>query len=199
MKLLMKLKMPCNRHKLRRSKMESPILKTERLILKTLSDEDADKLFEYRSDPEVYRYQTWKPKTLGEAKDFIKKYTQEFNIEGTWFQLGIYEKERLLLIGDLGLHFLEPGNSQVEIGFTISKGYQRKGYGQEATKSVIGYLFKEMKKHRIVASVDPRNSASMALLENVGMRKEGHFKKSIWIDNQWVDDVIYAILEEEFI
>jgi RimJ/RimL family protein N-acetyltransferase len=178
--------------------MKLPIIKTKRLVLKTLTDIDAEALFEYRSKPEIYQHQIWKPKKLEEVKDFIKKYTQGFNIEGTWFQLGIYEKVSNALIGDFGLHFMEPGDSQVEIGITIAKEHQRKGYGQEATKSVIGYLFKELNKHRIIASVEPRNIASIALLESVGMRKEGYFKKSIFIDNKWEDDVVYAILEEEF-
>jgi RimJ/RimL family protein N-acetyltransferase len=178
--------------------MKPPILTTNRLVMKALTAEDAKPLFAYRSAPEISLYQTWKPGALDEAIDFIEKNTREFNIEGTWFQLGIYEKERETLIGDFGLHFIEPYNAQVEIGFTIAKEYQRKGYGQEATRSAIDYLFREMKKHRIMASVDPGNIPSIALLERVGMRKEGHFKKSIFIDGQWEDDVIYAILEEEF-
>jgi RimJ/RimL family protein N-acetyltransferase len=180
-------------------RMKLPIIETKRLVLKALADIDAEKLFEYRSEMETYQYQIWKPKTLDEVKDFIKKHTQEFNIEGTWFQLGIFEKESNMLIGDFGLHFLTPGGLQVEIGITIAKGHQRKGCGQEATKSVIEYLFKVMKKHRVIASVDPRNTASMALLKCIGMRREGYFKKSILIDNKWEDDVIYAILDEEII
>lgn len=177
--------------------MKSPVLKTERLVLQALTDQDADTLFRYRSDPEIFQYQTWKPETLGEAKDFIKAYTKGFNIKGTWFQLGIYEKEQMVLLGDIGVHFLESDDAQVEIGFTLAKPHQRKGYGLEAIKSVLGYLFKQMKKHRIIASVDPRNAASIALLESVGMRREGHFRKSILINGNWEDDVIYAILEEE--
>ncbi|MGE5604261.1 MAG: GNAT family N-acetyltransferase, partial [Bacteroidota bacterium] len=107
--------------------MKPPIIKTERLVLKALTEADAERLLGYRSDPEICLYQIWRPKTLEEVENFIIKNTQECNIEGTWFQLGIYEKERMILIGDFGLHFLEPVNSQVEIGFTIAKEYQRKG------------------------------------------------------------------------
>lgn len=39
------------------------------------------------------------------------------------------------------------------------------------------YLFSDLKKHRITASVDPRNIKSVALLERIGMRKEAHFNE----------------------
>lgn len=68
--------------------MGLPIIKTKRLVLKALTDIDAEALFEYRSKPEIYQYQIWKPKQLEEVKDFIQKYTREFNLAGTWFQLG---------------------------------------------------------------------------------------------------------------
>ena len=56
-----------------------------------------------------------------------------------------------------------------------------------------------MKKHRITASVDPRNTKSIALLERINMRKEAYFKKSFWFNNEWADDIVYAILKEEWI
>lgn len=56
-----------------------------------------------------------------------------------------------------------------------------------------------MHKHRIVVSVDPRNTASLRLIERIGFRKEAHFKKSYYLRGEWVDDIIYAKLKEEWI
>ncbi len=178
--------------------MEPPILMTQRLVIKTISCSDAPLLFAYRTDPAINRYQTWKPRTMTEALEFIQKSSRAFNSGGSWFQLGIYEKGNLTLIGDIGLHFLAADESQVEIGFTIAGPYQRKGYGREAVRSVIGYLFGAMNKHRIIASVDPRNAASIALLESIKLRREGYFRKSVRVADHWEDDVVYAVLEEEW-
>jgi RimJ/RimL family protein N-acetyltransferase len=60
-----------------RNEMKLPIIKTKRLILKALTDMDAEALFEYRAASEIHQYQIWKPKTLKEVQDFIKKYTQD--------------------------------------------------------------------------------------------------------------------------
>ena len=119
------------------------------------------------------------------------------NIPNTWFQLAIVNKNEDMLIGDIGIHFLED-NAQVEIGYTLAPSYQGQGYAIEALKAVINYLFSDLKKHRITASVDPNNTKSIRLLEKLGMRKEGHFIKSYRMGDMWLDDCIYAILEEEW-
>ena len=179
--------------------MQPPRIETQRLLIKRIEINDSKKMYAYRSLPEVYKYQAWRPESTVEVSEFVQKInTTKFNVSDSWFQLGIYIKTTKQLIGDIGLHFLLPDNQQTETGFTIDPKYQRKGYGLECVRAVIGYLFSEMKKHRIVASVDPKNIASIALLEKLGMRKEGCFRKSVLIRDQWEDDMIYAILNEEW-
>lgn len=80
----------------------------------------------------------------------------------------------------------------------MSPSYQRQGYGVEAVKGLLGHLFCSLQKHRVFASVDPRNLASIALLWRVGMRQEAHFHQSLWIKGEWVDDVMFGILSSEW-
>jgi RimJ/RimL family protein N-acetyltransferase len=175
-------------------------ISSERLILRDIKLTDAKDMHGYRSDPNICDFQNWKPQTLGEVEDFIlNKIAKEFNTPNTWYQIGIFIKGCGEIIGDIGVHFLEEDNLQVEIGYTLSTGYQGKGYASEAVTALINFLFKNLNKHRITASVDPRNMKSIALLERIGMRKEAHFKKSIWFNDEWTDDIIYAILREEWV
>lgn len=175
-------------------------ISTERLALRDIGIFDAESIFKYRSNPQIYKFQSWKPETVEEVREFInEKIAKIPNIPDTWYQLGICLKETDELIGDIGIHFIDSDNLQAEIGFTLSLEHQCKGYATEAIIAVIDYLFNNLKKHRIIASVDPRNIKSIALLERIQMRKEAHFKKSFWFDNEWADDVIYAILKEEWI
>ncbi len=172
---------------------------TERLELRGIKPFDAKAIFEYRSSPQVSRFQTWKPKEPKEVEEFISEKTAKLpNIPDTWYQLGIIVRESDEFIGDIGIHFCDEENLQVEIGYTVSEKHQGKGYATEAVKGVIDYLFNTLNKHRITASVDPRNTKSVILLERLGIRKEAHFKKSFWFNNEWTDDVIYAILKEEW-
>ncbi|MBU3191364.1 GNAT family N-acetyltransferase [Clostridium bowmanii] len=138
---------------------------------------DREDLFKYRSLPEVYKYQSFMPDNIKQIDDFINNNSRNPNIPNTWFQLAILNKNGDMLVGDIGIHFLED-NDQVEVGYTLAPKYQEQGYAIESLKAVINYLFVDLKKHRITASADPNNTNSIRLLEKVGMRKEGHFLKS---------------------
>jgi RimJ/RimL family protein N-acetyltransferase len=174
-------------------------ISTGRLLLRGIRLSDAGLMLKYRSDPKIYEFQYWKPHTLLDVEDFINnKVSKVPDIPDTWYQVGIFIKETHELIGDIGIHFIDDENSQVEIGYTLSSENQGKGYASEAVMNVINYLFDDLKKHRILASVDPRNIKSIALLKRIGMREEAHFKKSIWFNGEWADDMVFAILGEEW-
>jgi RimJ/RimL family protein N-acetyltransferase len=174
-------------------------LKSERLILRPLNRKDAQDVFSYRSDPEVYKFQSFQPETIGDVEEFIEtRIVSEPHLPGTWFQLAICKSHPYELIGDCGIHFLKDESSQVEIGITLNRDYQGFGYAAEALELVFHYIFEDLKKHRIVASVDPNNLASIRLLERMKMRKEAHCIESIWFKDRWLDDLIYALLAREW-
>ena len=169
---------------------------TRRLVLKKLDISYKNEIYHYRSDPSIGKYQSFKPKCIEDVESFIHDNTIKINIEDTWFQMGIFNSDQLM--GDIGIHFLGPNNAQCEVGYTVAKQYQRQGFGCEAVMGIINFLFTDLQKHRLIASVDPENSASIKLLEKIGFRREAFFRKSVFIDNEWTDDVVYALLNEEW-
>lgn len=174
-----------------------PEIITERLLIRTLGEKDTEVFFGYRSHPQVGRYQGWHPVSINEIEVFIAKNLEIVpNTSGTWLQMAICLRDDQL-IGDIGIHFLDDP-AQVEIGYTLSPAFQGRGYANEAVKAVMDYLFTDLHKHRISASVDPENIRSIRLLEKLGMRKEAHFIQSYWMHDAWCDDCIYAILDEEW-
>ncbi len=173
------------------------LLNTKRLILKSVTIENAAEIFNYRSLAEVYKYQGFRPDKKEDVIEFInEKVIDEINISETWIQLCIFIKESNKLIGDISIHFVD--DKQVEIGYTLAPLFQGKGYAIEAVEEVINYLFKILNKHRIIASVDPENIRSINLLEKIGMRKEAHMMKSSRFNGKWADDIIFEMLEEEY-
>ncbi len=175
-------------------------LYTNRLKIRPVNINDSKSIFKYRSNPETNKYLSFIPQSIEDVNEFIRNTSKEINIQGTWFQFVIIEKSSKSIIGDIGLHFLEidSSNKQTELGITLNKDFSNKGYAAEALKSTIDYLIKHLKKHRIIASVDPKNINSIKLFEKLGFRKEAHFKKSLFFHGEWVDDVIYAILADEW-
>ena len=174
-------------------------IKSDRIFLRPVLQTDAQDIFSYRADPEIARFQTWNPKTIKDVEDFIEtRIVDEPNHPDTWFQLAICKNDHNELIGDCGLHFLKDEPGQVEIGITLKREYQGKGYATKALELVFSYLFDRLQKHRIIASVDPNNFASIRLLERMKMRKEAHFIESIRFNDRWLDDIVYAILAREW-
>ncbi|WP_426664203.1 GNAT family N-acetyltransferase [Rhodanobacter aciditrophus] len=172
-------------------------LVTARLRLDALRHGDAAALFAYRADPAVCRYQGWRPVSPDEAVRFIERQRAvAFDTPGSWFQFAIRLRETGKLVGDLGLHFVDADT--VEFGVTLSPAHQRRGLAAEAVHAVLAMVFDDLRRHRVYASVDPRNLACVRLLERLGMCKEAHFRES-WRDGEaWADDAIYAMLAEEW-
>lgn len=174
----------------------APVLATARLVIDALRASDAERLLSYRARPEVARYQAWAPRTPEDAARFIASATEAFGRVGTWYQLALRRREDGVLVGDVGLHFLD--EAQVELGITLEPGSQRQGLAREALAAVLDHLFVVLGKHRVVASADPRNGPSRRLLEALGFRQEAHFRESLFLNGEWVDDVVYAVLRSEW-
>lgn len=174
-------------------------LTTERLILRPICLNDAGEIFHYRSDSVTNQYQGWIPENIEDVQYFIKnRVSKIIDKNGTWFQFVITLKQSGELIGDIGLHFFDKENKQVEIGCTLNKNYHNEGYASEAMGEVIKYVFNILNKHRIIASIEPGNLSSIRLVRRLNFRKEAHFRQSIFSKGNWIDDLIFAILRSEW-
>ncbi len=99
-------------------------LETNRLQIRPITPEDRNEIFEYRSDQEINKYQGWIPKTIDDVDTFIGKVSKKINEPYTWFQFVVVEKASQKIVGDLGIHFFDSENKQLEIGCTLNKDFQ---------------------------------------------------------------------------
>lgn len=174
-------------------------LETTRLRLRRFTDADLPIFMAYRNDPEVARYQSWERINELEARVFIQEQKEaQPGIPGLWFQIAIELKETGMLVGDCALKIEEYDERQAEIGFTLSRAYQRRGIALEAVSGVLDYAFLTLGLHRVLAITDCENSQSVALLERLGLRREGHFIQNVWFKGKWGNEYLYAILQEEW-
>jgi RimJ/RimL family protein N-acetyltransferase len=98
---------------------------TGRLILRALEEKDARRIFQYRSHPEVSRFQSWGTKSSAEVQSHIKKLSATpRGTTGFWHQLGICLLANGNLIGDCGFHVLEAEPRQAECGITLDPSHQ---------------------------------------------------------------------------
>lgn len=172
---------------------------TSRLQLRPFKTTDLEAFLAYRSDPEIARYHSFDPFTLEKAQQFVAEQAgRVLHRAGEWIQIGLAIRESDLLIGDCAVHLLASEPLIAQIGYTISTAHQRQGYGREGVGGLLSYLFDIKGLHKIYALIDSRNQASIALVQGLGFKQEAHFRQNYWENNQWWDEVQYAILEEEF-
>jgi RimJ/RimL family protein N-acetyltransferase len=175
-------------------------IETDRLILRHFQERDLGAFVAYRNDPEVARYQSWESISEPRAQAFIAEMArQQPGIPGQWFQIAVELKANGQLIGDCGLLVLLQDPRQAQLGITLSSAWQGQGLATEAAMAVVDYAFIELDLHRVVAVVDCENRASAALMERLGLRREGHFLKNTWFKGRWADEYLYAALQAEWL
>jgi RimJ/RimL family protein N-acetyltransferase len=175
------------------------LIPTERLVLRRFRTADAQTLADYRSDPEVARYQSWDaPFPLLRAETAVANFMASDPGRAGWFQYAVERAEDKALIGDVAVH-LHDNLKQAEIGFTLATAYQKRGYATEAVAAVLDRLFRVQGLHKVTGECDARNRNSAALMERLGFSREGHLRQQTWIKGEWTDDLIYGLLAEEWL
>lgn len=146
--------------------MTDLIIRSDRIFLRPLNAADAKALFSYRSKPEVSIFQLWKPVEISDAVEFISKAKFQSELgNNKWNQFAVCLNSNQEIIGDIGILL---NNDKAEIGFTIAPDFQRNGFALESVTCLIRYLFQKQRVNVIIAHSDPKNMASVNLLQKIG-------------------------------
>lgn len=148
------------------------LLETQRLSLRQFTLTDAPFVLELVNEPAWLRFIGDRGvKTLADAEAYLRKgpltsYTQN------GFGLYLVElKDSHVPIGMCGL-IKRDGLDDVDIGFAFLTHYWGYGYASEAASAVLRWGSQAFGLKRLVAIVDPENSASIHVLQKIGMRFE---------------------------
>lgn len=172
------------------------MLKTERLVLRPFEEADAEGLHAYLGDEEVVRYEPYGAMTMEECRLEAARRASDEAFWAVCLADGT-------LIGNLYLSGADEFGTR-EIGYVFARACWHKGYATEAARRLMAYAFERLATRRIIALCYTRNAASFALMERLGMRREGEFKKNVGFKTDahgntiWTDSYQYAILKEEF-
>lgn len=165
-------------------------IETDRLILRRFLGNDLLDLFEYLSDPEVVKFEPYRPMTLEEVR-------QELDLRiASDEMIAVEQKSTGKLIGNVYLGKRE--NHALEIGFVFNKAYWNLGYASESCKALIREAFSSG-IDKIIAHCDPENQSSWKLLERLGFTRTAHLEKNVffWKDEEgqpiWKDTFIYDL------
>jgi RimJ/RimL family protein N-acetyltransferase len=172
----------------------TPVLTTERLVLRPLSASDAPALYTVFSDPAVVRYWSAEPWTdISFAETAIARALEAYRDESE-LRFAIELASTCELIGTVALHHFFNQNKRCELGYAIASRHWGQGYASEAVRAALDHGFREVGLNRIEADIDPRNAASGHVLEKLGFRKEGFMPQRWLVHGEYADTAFYGLL-----
>ena len=173
-----------------------PELKTERLLLRQITMDDAADIFFLRSDETVLKFIGKEPaSSIEEAKAFIMRVNNAVDTNESIIWAITLQDDPAKVIGTICYWRLQPENYRAEIGYALHPKYWRKGIMKEAILKVLDYGFETMKLHSVEARTSGDNIASGAILEATGFVKEGHLKEEFFFRGEFSDSIIYSRLQ----
>ena len=174
-------------------------IETERLILRPIETGDWQAIHRFTSLPEVVRYLHDEPFTEDDSRAFAARWADQARQNSDWPEvLAVLLRADGRLIGYVPFERYNPQYRTREIGWVFHPEAHGQGYATEAARAVLGLAFETLGVHRVIATCDPRNTASYRVMEKLGMRREGRHVKAVKIHGESCDEYFYAILAEEW-
>jgi ribosomal-protein-alanine N-acetyltransferase len=175
-----------------------PTLTTDRLVLRPFEIGDAPEVRRLAGDPRVAATTVHIPHPYeeGMAEAWIGTHAEEFE-EGRGLTLAITLRGPGALAGAIGL-VRNRRFENAEAGYWIGVPYWNAGYATEALSAVLDHAFGTMGLHRVHAHHMQGNAASGRVMEKVGMRREGVLREHVKAGTQFLDAVLYGILQDEW-
>jgi len=173
---------------------------TDRLLLRRFRPGDLEALHAYVSREDVAQFTSFGPRTRAQSETELKRKLADPPMDqaGQMLSRAAVLPGTGQLIGEVLVFVRDVDARQGEIGYVFHPDFQGQGYALEAARAMLGYGFETLEFHRVFARSDARHTASVSLLEKLGMRREAHFREHAIFKGEWDNLYIYAMLEDEW-
>ena len=172
---------------------------THRLRLRDFLEDDIRAVQDYAGDLEVVRFMDWGPNAWEDSEAFVLRCLGQATLNPRReFKAAVIETATEQLIGTCGLAVTIPALNEAELGYCFNRDSWNRGMATEAAEALITVGFQQLGLHRIFATCDTENGASIRVLEKLGMRREGHLREYRILREQWRDHLLYAVLNREW-
>ena len=171
---------------------------TPRLILREFHLSDYEAVREYDSSPAVQYYEGPVPAAEATLSYLDQTLAWVNETPRTHYRLAITVRPEDVARGRISLWLNNPATREWEMGWTVHPQYWGQGYASEAAREMLAFAFTELHAHRVVAFCNVLNTASVRVMEKVGMQQDGRLRETRWWNEGWVDEFVYAILERDW-
>lgn len=173
-----------------------PTITGDGVCLRWLTDADLPALMAIFANAEVVRYMATEPlSTLAAAEQYLLSIREGF-LSGSLYQWGIERDGAIIGTGTLA--GIDRDNRHADIGFALGREHWGRGLILRALPALVEFAFERLQLHRIGADADPRNGASIRVLEKLGFRREGLLREYYFHMGEIQDAVLFGLLRREW-
>ena len=164
-------------------------IETERLILRPLREDDLQALHAIFSNPQAMRY--WDRPAWTDPEQ-TRALLAAFMADAPQDHLEFGLERNGNLLGRVGMW------KRYEIGYILHPDHWGHGYATEAMRALIAAVHGRCPDApALTAELDPRNAASIRVLEKLGFQKVGHETANFRYGDEWVDTAYYRLARSE--
>ena len=171
----------------------------KKIWLASVTPEDLDFICNIERDRNLWFYKESVPSNDEEVREKYLQHIEE-GADSGWYDFVVFlgaDQERTP-IGLAQIWSYIDERQSWELGFAILPAYGGCGYGSEAADLLLQFAFNQLDAHKVVGMCNAENHRSSALMERIGMVREGIFREELNWNGQWTDQYYYCILDREF-
>lgn len=174
-----------------------PVLSGNQVVLRELRQSDAPSLFALLTTEEVARFISPPPSTVEGFEKFIA-WTHRQRAAGAYVCFAVTLKGYDTAIGIFQIREAEPGFGTAEWGFAVGSPFWGTGVFQDGAELVLEFAFETLGVHRLEARAAVRNGRGSGALRKLGAVQESVLRKSFRRNGEYLDQVLYAIIEDDW-
>lgn len=163
------------------------------ITLRALTAKDAETTWQWRNRDEIQYFFAGHPFPVNYEKE--AKWLESTLLQNTPHTYFGVESDGKL-VGITSLRNIDQLNRQAEFAIFI---IETRGIGQDATNQTLNFAFQDLGLERVWLKVMTDNAPAIKLYQKCGFVEEGIMRKSVFKKGQFVDQIMMAILREEFL
>src|SRR6185295_9445788 len=174
-----------------------PELEGRHITLREPKASDAAALFSLLSTEEVARFISPPPPTVEAFERFIA-WAQRQRSAGQYICFAVVPRHSDVPIGLFHVRALGPGFGTADWGFAIGSEFWGSGAFSEAAALVLDFAFDVLRTHRLEARAAICNGRGNGAMKKIGAEREGILRHSFYRNGDYVDQVLWSILQEDW-
>ena len=174
-----------------------PELVGRRVMLREPRAGDATALFSLLATEEVSRFISPPPSTIEGFERYVS-WTHRQRAAGQYVCFAIVPLGADAPIGLIHVRALGPGFVTADWGFAIGSEFWGTGLFAEAAELVLDFTFDVLETHRLEARAALCNGRGNGAMKKLGAEREGILRHSFFRDGEFLDQVLWSILQDEW-